>query len=85
MSHQDALWLGAGAVDIGVLAHCLRQFQGDQREFAITSFRGHGVLWAENRLWEIEPIGDHVDEAKASAAFCTAWVVARRFLQTSTA
>jgi hypothetical protein len=38
------------------------------------------VVWAENRFWELEPIGDGVDEAKAGAAFCAAWVLARRFL-----
>jgi hypothetical protein len=81
MSHQDARWLAAGALDVGILAQCLRQLQGGQGEFAITAFRGHGVLWADNRWWEIDPIGDgKVNEAKAGAAFCAAWVVARRFL-----
>jgi hypothetical protein len=85
MSHQDARWLGAGAVDIGVLSQCLRQLQGGQGEFAITCFRGSGILWADNRWWEIDPIGIDVDEARASAAFSTAWVVARRFLGASAA
>jgi hypothetical protein len=81
MSHHVARWMAAGAVDIGVLGQCLRRLQGDRGEFAITAFRGHGVLWAENRFWEIDPIGDRTDEAKAEAAFSTAWVVARRFFE----
>ncbi len=81
MSHHEARTLAAGAIDIGILAQRLRQLQGDGGEFAITKFSGHGVLWAENRWWEIDPIGDRVDEAKAGAAFCAAWVVARRFLE----
>ncbi len=85
MSDHDARWLGSGAIDIGILAQSLRQLQGGQREFAITAFRGHGVLWADDRWWEIEPIGDDVDEARAGAAFTAAWVVARRFLQASAA
>src|SRR5262249_38187988 len=85
MSHQDARWLAAGAIDIGVLAQSLRRIRGDQGEFAITAFCGQGVLWAENRFWEIEPIGNRVDEAQAGAAFCAAWVVARRFLGESAA
>jgi hypothetical protein len=81
MGHHDARWLAAGAVDVGILAQCLRQLLGGQGEFAITNFGGHGVLWADNRWWEIDPIGDgNVDEARAGAAFCAAWVVARRFL-----
>ncbi len=81
MSHHDARTLAAGAIDIGILAQRLRQLQGDGGEFAITNFSGHGVLWAENRWWEIDPIsGNEVDEARAGAAFCAAWVVARRFL-----
>jgi hypothetical protein len=77
MSHHDARWLGAGAVDIGVLAQSLRHVQGGQGEFAITAFRSHGVLWAGGQWWEIDPIGDNVDEARAGAAFTAAWVVAR--------
>jgi hypothetical protein len=82
MTHQEARTLGAGAVDIGILAQRLRQVQGDHGEFAITNFGGHGLLWADGRWWEIEPIGgDDVDESCAGAVFCTAWVVARRFLR----
>jgi hypothetical protein len=84
MSHHDALSLAAGAIDIGVLAHRLRQLQGQGGEFAITAFGGHGLLWADDRWWEIDPIGDAVGELKAAAAFCSAWVVARRFLEAST-
>jgi hypothetical protein len=81
MSHQDARVLAGGAVDISVLAQCLRQRQGAQGEFAITRFGGEGVLWADQRTWEIEPIEvTDIDENAAGAAFCTAWVVARRFL-----
>jgi hypothetical protein len=83
MSHQDARWLGAGAADIGVLSQSLRQLQGGHGEFAITCFRGFGVLWADDRWWEIDPIGSDVDEARTGAAFSTAWVVARRFLRAS--
>jgi hypothetical protein len=81
MSHQDACALARGATDIGILAQCLRRLQGERGEFAITDFGGHGLLWADDRWWEIEPL-DHegVDEERARAAFCTAWVVARRFL-----
>jgi hypothetical protein len=81
MSHHDALSLAAGAIDIGVLAHRLRQLQGQGGEFAITAFGGHGLLWADDRWWEIDPVGDTVDGLKAAAAFCSAWVVARRFLR----
>ena len=64
MSHHEARTLAAGAIDIGILAQRLRQLQGDGGEFAITNFSGHGVLWAENRFWEIDPISDNeVDEA----------------------
>jgi hypothetical protein len=81
MSHQEARALGAGAVDIGILAQRLRQVQGDHGEFAITASGGHGLLGADRAWREIEPIGgDDVDEGRAGAAFCTAWVVARRFL-----
>jgi hypothetical protein len=78
MSHQQARNLGAGASDIGILAHRLRQLQGEAGEFAITSFAGRGLLWAEGAWFEIEPIGDgHLDESVAEAAFSTAWVFAR--------
>jgi hypothetical protein len=84
MNHEDARWLAAGAVDISTLAQCMRQLQGGQGEFAITNFSGHGVLWADNRWWEIDPIGDgHVDESRAGATFCAAWVVARCFFGAS--
>jgi hypothetical protein len=83
MSDHDARWLGAGAMDIGVLAQSLRQLQGGHGEFAITSFRGHGILWADDQWWEIDPIGSQIDEARAAAVFTTAWVVARRFLRVS--
>jgi hypothetical protein len=85
MSHADARWLAAGAVDVGVLAQCLRRLQGGLGEFAITSFRSWGILWAEGRWWEIEPFGGELDESRAGAAFCSAWVVARRFLRASAA
>jgi hypothetical protein len=82
MSHHEARALAAGAIDTGILAQRLRQLQGDQGEFAITAFGGNGLLWAEGRFWEIDPIGgDDVDEKRAGAAFCAAWVVARRFLK----
>jgi hypothetical protein len=82
LSHNEARTLAAGAIDIGILAQRLRQLQGNGGEFAITKFSGHGLLWAENRWWEIDPIGgEEVDEARAGAAFCAAWVVARRFLE----
>jgi len=81
MSHHDARTLAGGATDLGILAQCLRQRHGPEGEFAITSFGGHGMLWADQRSWEIDPIGsEHVDEMAAGAAFCTGWVVARRFL-----
>ena len=81
MCHRDARSLGAGAIDIGILAHRLRQLQGDGGEFAITAFNGHGLLWADNRSWEIDPLsGKDVDEERAGATFRAAWVVARRFL-----
>ncbi len=82
MSHHEARTLAAGAIDIGFLAQRLRQLQGDDGEFAITAFGSHGLLWSDKRWWEIDPIGgDEVDEAHAGAAFCAAWVVARRFLE----
>jgi hypothetical protein len=84
MSHQDARVLAGGAVDISVLAQCLRQRHGPQGEFAITRFRGQGILWADQRAWEIDPIGvENADENALAAAFCTGWVVARRFLGAS--
>jgi hypothetical protein len=80
MSHQDARWLAAGAVDLGILAQCLRQVLSEVADFAITSFSGHGLLWADDRWWEIQPIGgSDADEERAAAAFGAAWVVARRF------
>ena len=83
MSHHEARGLAGGAIDIGILAQRLRQLQGDGGEFAITHFSGHGLLWADGRWWEIDPIsGENVDETRSGAAFCAAWVVARRFLQT---
>jgi hypothetical protein len=82
MSHREARALGAGAVDIGILAQRLRQVQGDHGEFAITSFGGHGLLWADGAWSEIEPVGgDDVDETHAGDVFVAAWVVARRFLR----
>jgi len=81
MSHHEARGLAVGAIDIGILAQRLRRLQGDGGEFAITHFSGHGLLWADGRWWEIDPIsGEDVDETRAGAAFCAAWVVARRFL-----
>lgn len=81
MCHRDARSLGSGAVDIGILAQRLRQLQGDGKEFAITAFNGHGLLWADNRSWEIDPLSrEDLDEERAGATFCAAWVVARRFL-----
>jgi hypothetical protein len=81
MSFHEARSLAAGAIDIGILAQRLRQLQGDGGEFAITHFSGHGLLWADGRWWEIDPIStEDMDEALAGAAFCAAWVVARRFL-----
>jgi hypothetical protein len=72
--------LGAGATDIGNLAQALCRLQGDHGEFAITAVAGCGLLRAEGRWWEIElVVGDEVNEARAGAAFCSAWVVARRF------
>jgi hypothetical protein len=84
MSQQDARALAGGASDLGILAQCLRSRQGPEGEFAITAFGDHGLLWADQRQWEIEPLGDkNVDEDAASAAFCTGWVVARRLLAAS--
>jgi hypothetical protein len=78
MSRGEARNLGAGAGDIGILAHRRRQLQGGAGEFAITSFAGRGLLWAEGTWFEIEPIGDgNLDESVAEAAFSTAWVFAR--------
>jgi hypothetical protein len=78
MNEKEARALGAGALDLGILAQRLRRLQGDPGEFAITAFSRHGLLWADGAWWEIEPIGN-VDEATAGAVFCMAWVVARRF------
>jgi hypothetical protein len=86
MSHKEARALAAGAIDIGVLGHRLQQVQGDQGEFAITAFGSHGLIRAEGRWWEIEPIDrENVDEQRAGAAFCAAWVVARYFLDAAPA
>jgi hypothetical protein len=86
MSHNEARALAAGAIDIGVLGHQLRQIQGDEGEFAITAFGSHGLLRAERGWWEIEPVErEKVDETRAGAAFCTAWVVARCFLNAAPA
>jgi len=82
MSHHEARSLAAGASDIGILAQRLRQLQGEDGEFALTRFEGRGLLWADRRWWEIEPLGgESMDEARAGAVFCAAWVVARRFLR----
>ena len=78
MTRQEARSLGAGAIDLGILAQRLRSLQGDSGEFAITEFGGQGLLWADHAWWEIEPIGN-VDDSAAAAVFCVAWVVARRF------
>ena len=78
MSDREARGLGEGAMDLGILAHRLRRLQGDPGEFAITSFGRHGLLWADNAWWDIDPIGGG-DESVASSVFCLAWVVARRF------
>jgi hypothetical protein len=79
MTHTEARGLGCGATDIGVLAHRL-QIQGEAGEFAITSCNRHGLLWADRMLWEIEPIPTTVvDESRAAAVFCTAWIMARHF------
>jgi hypothetical protein len=84
MSHQVAAVLGSGAVDLGILGQRLRQLQGEAGEFAITAFGGHGLLWSQGSWWEIDPIGDEkVNEARAGAQFCKAWVAARRFLGAS--
>jgi len=80
LSHDQARLLGSGAIDGGVLAQRLRQVQGDGGECAVTAFPGQGCLWAGGRWWPIAPIATGpVDEAAANDAFCTAWVVARRF------
>jgi hypothetical protein len=80
MSHREARRLAAGASDIAVLAQVLRKRCGEGGEFVITRFEGHGVLWADNTEWEIEPIAeDEVEDASVADAFCTAWVAARRF------
>ena len=80
VSHDEARSLGCGAIDIGVLAHRLRQLQGEGGEFAITNFSGYGLLWADGARWEIEPIALTTrDESLAATVFCAAWVVARRF------
>jgi hypothetical protein len=84
MDHQVARLLGSGAIDLGILGERLRQVRGDDGEFAITTFGSHGLLWSEGRWWEIDPIGDDkVNDVRAGAQFCTAWVVARRFLDAS--
>jgi hypothetical protein len=84
MERQIARLLASGALDIGVLSQRLKQVRGDDGEFAITAFGSHGLLWSEGRSWEIDPIGDDkVNEVRAGVQFCTAWVVARRFLDAS--
>ena len=53
------------------------RLQGDPGEFAITAFAGHGLLWADDAWWEIEPIGN-VNETITGAISCmAAWVMAR--------
>jgi hypothetical protein len=80
MSCHEASALGAGASDIGTLAHRLRQLQGDLGEFVITAFARTGLLWADDAWWEIEPIGcEEATESVAESVFCTPWVVARWF------
>jgi hypothetical protein len=78
MSEREARSLGAGATDLGILAQRLRRLQGEPGEFAITAFGRHGLLWADQAWWDIDPIGD-VNESVAGGVFCMAWVVARRF------
>ena len=58
MSHEEARRLAAGASDLGILTQVLRKRLGEGGEFAITYFGGHGVLWADNKEWEIEPIAE---------------------------
>jgi hypothetical protein len=77
MSEREARSLGAGATDLGTLAQRLRRLQGEPGEFAITAFGRHGLLWADQAWWDIDPIGD-VNELVAGGVFCMAWVVARR-------
>jgi hypothetical protein len=80
MTSHEARAMCAGASDLGILAQQLRRLQGEPGELAITAFGSHGLLWADNAWWEIEPIGDgDVNESLAGAVFCMAWVVARRF------
>jgi hypothetical protein len=50
MSDREALALGAGAVDLGILAQRVRHLQGDPGEFAITAVGRHGLLWADD-VW----------------------------------
>ena len=45
MSHHDAQIMTAGALDIGILAHRLRQLQGNRGEL-----RDHRVLQSRTRL-----------------------------------
>jgi sugar/nucleoside kinase (ribokinase family) len=80
MSHEEARRLAAGTSDLGILTQVLRKRLGEGGEFAITRFGGRGVLWADNKEWEIEPIAeDDADKPSVADAFCTAWVAARRF------
>ena len=84
MDHQVARHLGSGAVDLGILGERLRQVRGDDGEFAITAFGSQRAALVGGARWEIDPIGnDKVNQVRAGAQFCTAWVVARRFLDAS--
>ena len=79
MTRQEARSLGAGAIDLGILAQRLRSLQGDSGEFAITEFGGQGLYVGRPCVvGGIEPIGN-VDDSAAAAVFCVAWVVTRRF------
>ncbi len=78
MGEPEARALGAGALDLGILAQRLRRLQGDPGEFAITAFGRHGLLWADGAWWDIDPMGP-VNDSVAGAVFTMAWVVARRF------
>ena len=79
MNEREARALGAGAVDLGILAQRLRRLQGDPGEFAITAFRRHGAAAGRTVPGGRSSRSEAWTRRSPGPIFCMAWVVARRF------
>jgi hypothetical protein len=80
LGRGQARLLGAGSIDIGVLAERLRQAQGKLGECAVIDDAREGCLWAEARWWTIPALNpESVSNRAPGDLFCTGWTLARRF------